>query len=79
MARDDASEGAVALVERLFAILRDCRAVVRELEPGQPRHESPSAEAERLLYYALVGAMRQAQQPLGPMGEEWLKRRERDV
>jgi hypothetical protein len=51
-----------------------------------------SAQAERLLYYALVGALeaglvrtaedaltvlRQASQPLGPMGAEWLKRQER--
>ena len=32
-------------------------ALVRELEPGQPRQESTSAEAERLLYFGLVGAM----------------------
>ena len=53
------------------------------------RSESPSAEAERLLYYAIAGAMeeglvqtaehvltvlRQASAPLGPIGEEWLKR-----
>jgi hypothetical protein len=53
-----------------------------------------SAQAERLLYFALVGALeaglvrtaegaltvlRQASQPLGPMGAEWLKRQERDL
>jgi hypothetical protein len=53
-----------------------------------------SAQAERLLYYALVGALeaglvrtaedaltvpRQASQPLGPMGAEWLQRQERDL
>jgi hypothetical protein len=53
-----------------------------------------NAQAERLLYYALVGALeaglvrtaedaltvlRQASQPLGPMGAEWLKRQERDL
>jgi hypothetical protein len=60
----------------------------RELEPGHERQESPSAEAERLLYFGLVGAieeglvetaqhvltvLRQAHAPLGPMGEEWLR------
>jgi hypothetical protein len=52
-----------------------------------------NAQAERLLYYALVGALeaglvrtaedaltvlRQASQPLGPMAE-WLARQERDL
>ena len=51
MNANDPAERAVAPVERLFAILHECRALVRELEPGQPRQESPSAEAERLLYF----------------------------
>jgi hypothetical protein len=91
---DEPAARAVALVERLFTLLRECRAIVRELEPGQPRQESPSAEAERLLYFGLIGAMeeglvetaqhvltvlRQAHAPLGPMGEEWLKRQEREL
>jgi hypothetical protein len=89
---DDPIERAPALVERLFALLLDCRAVVRELEPGKQREESSSAEAERLLYYTLAGAieeglvqtaehaltvLRQAHAPRGPMGEEWLKQQER--
>jgi hypothetical protein len=60
--------------------------------PAEP--ESVNAEAERLLYYALVGAieaglvrtvedalivLRQASQPLGPMGAEWLKQQEREL
>ena len=83
---------AVALVERLFALLHDCRAVVPQLEAAPTDPEPVSAQAERLLYYALVGAieaglvrtaedvltvLRQASQPLGPMGAEWLKRQER--
>ena len=64
-----------------------------ELGAGSP--EMPSVEAERPLYvYALVGAieaglvrtaenvpavLRQASQPLGPMGAEWLKRQEREL
>jgi hypothetical protein len=89
---DEAAVRAVALVERLFALLPDCRALVPQLEAGGPDPEPVSVQAERLLYYALVGAieagsvrtaedaltvLRQASQPLGPMGAEWLKRQER--
>jgi hypothetical protein len=89
----DPLDRAPALIDRLFALLLECRAVLRELKPGQPRQESPSAEVEHLMYYALAGAMeeglvqtaehvltvlRQAHAPLGPMGEEWLRRQERD-
>ena len=56
-ASDEPQERAVALLERLFMILHDCRRVVRELEPNADRAESPSAEAERHVYYAIVGAM----------------------
>ena len=72
-----------ALLERLFALLPDCRAVVPHLEAAPTDPEPVSAQVERLLYYALVGALeaglvrtaedalivlRQASQPLGPMG-----------
>ena len=57
---DDAVDRAPALVERLFALLLDCRTIARELDPGREREASPSAEAERLLYYALAGAMEEA-------------------
>jgi hypothetical protein len=81
-----------AMVERLFALLHDCRALVPQLEAAPTPSESPSAQAERLLYFALVGALeaglvrtaedaltvlRQASQPLGPMGAEWMQRQER--
>jgi len=79
---------AVALVERLFVLLHECRALVPQLEIAGTEPEPTSAQAERLLYYALVGALevglvrtaedaltvlRQASQPLGPMGAEWLE------
>jgi hypothetical protein len=79
-------------VERLFALLHDCRALVPPLEAAGADPKSVSAQAERLLYYALVGALeaglvrtaedtltvlRQASQPLGPMGVEWLAQQER--
>ena len=65
----------------------DCRAVVPQLETAPTDPESVSAQAKRLLCFALVGALeaglvrtaedaltvlRQASQPLGPMGAEWL-------
>jgi hypothetical protein len=81
-----------ALVERLFALLHECRALVPQLEVAHSDPEPVSAQAERLLYFGLVGAievalvrmaedaltvLRQASQPLGPMGAEWLAQRER--
>ena len=91
---DEPAAQAHALLERLFALLHDCRAVVPQLEAAGPEPESVSGQAERLLYYALVGALeaglvrtaedaltvlRQASQPLGPMGAEWLARQERNL
>jgi len=82
---------AVALVERLFALLHECRALVPQLEAAGADPEPVSAQAERLLYYALVGAieagpvrtaedaltvLRQASAPLGPMGADWLPQQE---
>jgi hypothetical protein len=90
---DEPAARAHALLERLFAILHECRALVPQLERG-PDGESTSGEAERLLYYALVGAieeglvrtaedalkvLRHASQPLGPIGAEWLNRQERHL
>jgi hypothetical protein len=72
--------------------LHECRALVPQLEAAGPGPEPVSAEAERLLYYALVGALeaglirtaedaltvlRQASAPLGPMGADWLAQQER--
>ena len=54
---DEPAARAVALVERLFALLHDCRALVPQLEAAGPDPEPVSAQAERLLYYALVGAI----------------------
>jgi hypothetical protein len=45
------------LLERLFALLRDCRDVVPQLEAAPTDPEPVSAQAGRLLYYALVGAL----------------------
>jgi hypothetical protein len=68
------------------------QAVLPELGAPRAHPESASAQAERLLYVALLGAieaglvrtmedaitvLRQASQPLGPVGEERLKRQER--
>jgi hypothetical protein len=74
-----------ALVERLFALLHDSRAVVPQLAVAGTEPELVSAQAERLLCFALVGAieaglvrtaedtlivLRQASQPLG----RWARR-----
>ena len=91
---DEPAAQAHGLLERLFVLLHDCRAVVPHLEAAPSNPEPVSAEAERLLYFALVGAiearlvrtaedaltvLRQASQPLGPMGAEWLERQERGL
>src|SRR5262245_58085021 len=76
---DEPAARAHALLEHLFQILHEFRALVPQLERG-PEGETPSAEAERLPYYALTGAieaglvrtaenaltvLRQASAPLG--------------
>jgi hypothetical protein len=68
--------------------------MVLQLEAARPDPEPDGAQAERLLYFALVGALeaglvrtaedrltvlREASQPLGPMGAEWLTWQERDL
>ena len=54
---DEPAAQAHALVERLFALMHDCRTVVPQLEAARADPECVSAQAERLLYYALVGAL----------------------
>jgi hypothetical protein len=68
--------------------------VVPQLEAARTDPEPVSDRAERRPYYALVGAievglvrtaedaltvLRQASQPLGPMGAKWLERQERGL
>lgn len=92
---DEPAAQAHALLERVFALLHDCHAMVLQLDAARTDLELPiSALAERLPYYDLViaieaglgrmaqdalTALREASQPLGPMGEEWLRRQERDL
>lgn len=83
---------AYALVGRVLDLLHECRAVLPKLETPRAHPESASAQAERVLYVTLLGALeaglvrtmedaltvlRQASKPLGPMGDEWLKLQER--
>jgi hypothetical protein len=49
--RDEPAAQAHALLERLFALLHECRNVVPRLEAGGVS-ESMGAQAERLLYFA---------------------------
>jgi hypothetical protein len=56
--RDESPEAlAHALVGRIFDLLHECRAVVPKLEMPPARPESASAQAERVLYVALLGAI----------------------
>jgi hypothetical protein len=49
---DEPAAQAHALLERLFALLHDCRAVVPQLEASPTDPEPVSAQAERRLYFA---------------------------
>jgi hypothetical protein len=79
---------------RILDLAAECRAMLPELTapPNQP--ETPSAQAERHLYLALLGALEvglvrtvedslavlhHASQPLGPMGAEWLEAQKREL
>ena len=74
--------------------MRECRVVLRALERPGEAGESSSADAERILYFTLMSAiddglirtmedvlrvLRQASQPLGPMGADWLARQQRSL
>jgi hypothetical protein len=88
---DDSAEArAHALISRIVGLVHECREMVPELAPPA-RVETPSAQDERHLYLALLGALevglvgtvsdalavlRQASRPLGPMGAEWLEAQE---
>jgi hypothetical protein len=91
MAAPDPEARAHALVDRIAAILNEAHELgCRHQVPSQPK-ESAGAETHRVLYFALARAieagfvrtmedvlsvLRQASQPLGPMGAEWLERQE---
>jgi hypothetical protein len=56
--RDDSPEAlAHALVQRVFELLHECRAILLKLEVPHAGSESARAQAERLLYFALLGAL----------------------
>ena len=92
--RAEPAAQAHTVLERLFALRTTAARSSRSSRPARTDGEPVSAQAERLLYFALVGAieaglvrtaedaltvLRQASQPLGPMGAEWLKRQERNL
>ena len=89
---DDPEAQAHALIDRIAAMLHEAHELSGLLEKPRQRNESDSAEAHRVLYFALtsaleaglvrtmedvLGVLRQASRPLGPMGTEWLARQER--
>ena len=91
---DEPAGQAQAILERLLVLLHDCSALVLQLAAARTDPELVSAQAEQLLNLALVAAieaglvrtaedaltvLRQASQPLGPMGAEWLKGQEQNL
>ena len=89
---DEPTAQAQAIMERVLRLVTECRSVLRALERPDEAGVSSSAEAERILYFTLMSAidaglirtmedtlrvLRQASQPLGPMGAEWLERQAR--
>ena len=91
MSPDDPEARTLEFIDRLEALLAEVHAVSRQLERPRP-NELASAEAERVLYFTLASAikaglirtmedvlkvLRNASQPLGPTGAEWLERQAR--
>ena len=79
---DEPTAQAQAIMERVLKLVTECRTVLRALELPGKSGESPSVEAERILYFTLMSAidaglikamedavtvLRHASQPLGPM------------
>jgi len=87
---DEPTVQAHAIMERVLALVRECRLVLG-LEHAGKAGESPSAEAERILYYGLrsaidAGVIRTMEDALGSYGTrasrlgrwaEWLQRQAR--
>jgi len=89
---DEPTAQAQAIMERVLALVRECRVVLCALEHLGEAGESSGAEAERILYFTLMSAidtglirtmedalrvLRHASRPLGPMGAEWLEQQAR--
>jgi len=94
LSNDEPTAEAQAVMEQVLALVRKCRLVLGSLEHAPKSGESSSAEAERILYFTLLSALgagliktmedavkvlRHANQPLGPMGDEWLERQEQKL
>ena len=56
-ASDEPTAQAHAVMERVLRLVTECRAVLRALERPGDVGESSSAEAERILYFTLMGAI----------------------
>ena len=89
---DEPAAQAQAIMERVLALVSECRMVLGKLEHPPKAGESSSAEAERILYYTLMSALdtglikamedavkvlHHTSQSLGPMSVEWLERQAR--
>ena len=89
---DEPTAQAQAIIDRLLALVKECRWVLRALDHPDERGETPSARAERIVHVRLVSTiddglirtmedalrvLRHACEPLGPTGAEWLERQDR--
>ena len=90
--RDEPTAQSLAIIDRVLALVRECRLVLRALKCPGERGESQSSKTERIVYFRLLSTidaglirtmedalqvLRHARQPLGPMGAEWLERQAR--
>ena len=90
---DDPEAQAHVLIDRIAAMLHEAHELCGLLEKPRQRNESASDEAHRVLYFGrrtsaieaglvrtmedVLSVLRQASQPLAPMGAEWLERQAR--
>src|SRR5262249_13060915 len=94
LASDEPTAQAHAIMERVLALVRECRVVLQSLEQPPKSGESSSGEADRIPYFTLMSAidaglirtmedavkvLRHESQPLGPKGAEWLERQEQKL
>jgi hypothetical protein len=47
----------LAIIDRVLALVKECRLVLRALEHPGERGESQSAKAERIVYFRLLSAI----------------------
>jgi hypothetical protein len=74
-ASDEPTAQAQAIMERVLKLVTECRVVLRALERPGETGESPSSEAERILYFTLMSAIDAADAKAAePSRRSWLSR-----